>query len=745
MKAASILAPSLIALAINSHFALAAEQDTNKLKNIERVSVIGSKADLKTQAGSVAVVGELELEKFEFDDINRVLGQVPGVNLREEDGYGLRPNIGFRGVTPERSKKINILEDGILIGPAPYSAPAAYYFPQVSKMTQVEVTKGPSTIKYGPNTVAGSLNLITRPIPNGEEGGLDVALGTDGYQKAHGYYGNSQDGFGFVFEALDIKADGFKTLPTDGNTGFDKQDVMLKTNYAFDGLGGEQLIELKVAVADETSHETYLGLSDEDFANDPYQRYAASQKGKMDWAHEQVQLSHNFTNDVFSLSTRVYRHNFERAWFKVDGFVSSQGASVPSLLTILSNPNDEQNQAYYQVLKGERDSSVSEILQLSNNAREYYSQGIQFDATYDLNAFGLEHELEAGLRIHQDEIQRNHTLHRFLMRDATLTPTGEPVAKGATNTETATAYSVYLRDTLVWDALRVTAGVRGELIKGEYQNRLAGREGDFQDKTQRIWLPSLSAFYSLNDNAGVFAGVHRGFIPTSPVQPKAIEMEKSVNYELGYRYSGAVAEHSINADVIGFFSDYSNMKESCSISAGCNNTDVEFSAGEVDVYGIETALRGDYRVNAQYNLPWSVTYTHTQSEFKQSFYSDFNQWGFVTSGDAVPYLAENTFAASLGVSAANWQVNAMLRYTSDMPEAAQQQATGDVRDVALLGARTDSATIVDVSASYYINGQSQVYVKVDNLLDDQSIISRRPYGARPGKPRQLMLGYKYQF
>eukprot|EP00487_Bulimina_marginata_P012437 TRINITY_DN869_c0_g1_i1.p1 TRINITY_DN869_c0_g1~~TRINITY_DN869_c0_g1_i1.p1 ORF type:complete len:110 (+),score=14.93 TRINITY_DN869_c0_g1_i1:274-603(+) len=90
------------------------------------------------------------------------------------------------------------MEDGVLIAPAPYAAPAAYYFPMMSRMTQVEVFKGPSAIKYGPNTVGGAINMVSRPITenapkDGGEGMIDIAYGQNNYQKAHGYYSiNSQ-------------------------------------------------------------------------------------------------------------------------------------------------------------------------------------------------------------------------------------------------------------------------------------------------------------------------------------------------------------------------------------------------------------------------------------------------------------------------------------------------------------------------------------------------------------------------
>jgi Fe(3+) dicitrate transport protein len=348
------------------------------------MSVIGSKEDLIKSTGSVTLIDELELEKFEYDDIGRILATVLGVNIRQEDGYGLRPNMGFRGVTPERSKKINIMEDGVLISPAPYSASAAYYFPNTTRMTAIEVTKGPSTIKYGPNTVAGTLNLISRQVPESQEGALDIGVGTDKYGKLHAYYGNTINDFGFLIEGLHFKADGFKELDGGGDTGFDKSDLMAKFNYRLDGDDYSQLIELKLSYGEETSDETYLGLTDSDFAENPYRRYVSSRLDQMNWEHQQVQLTHHIKFSSFDATTRVYRNDFERDWFKVNEFSSSQGGFVPTLLQILRDPTSEQNLPYYQTLTGDRDSTLREILVPSTNAREYYSQGMQIDFAWNI-------------------------------------------------------------------------------------------------------------------------------------------------------------------------------------------------------------------------------------------------------------------------------------------------------------------------------------------------------------------------
>ena len=72
------------------------------------------------------------------------------MNVRDEVLSGVVPNIGIRGLNPDRSEKLLILEDGVPAGLAPYSVNAAYYVPPIERMARVELLKGSGQILYGP-------------------------------------------------------------------------------------------------------------------------------------------------------------------------------------------------------------------------------------------------------------------------------------------------------------------------------------------------------------------------------------------------------------------------------------------------------------------------------------------------------------------------------------------------------------------------------------------------------------------
>lgn len=714
----------IASVCLHSQFANA---EQTQQSNVEHIQILGVHDKLRTQGGATSLIGEEALAQFEFDDINKVLANVPGVNIREEDGYGLRPNIGFRGTTPERSKKISLMEDGILISPAPYSAPSAYYFPMVSRMTAVEIFKGPAAIKYGPNTVAGALNLVTRAVPKYAETGIDLAYGSDNYSKAHLHHGNSGDKFGYLIEGLHTQADGFKNIDfSKQDTGFEKNDIMTKLKYDFSQDNQAHYLELKLAYADETSNETYLGLTDQDFADSPYRRYAATSEDQMNWDHQTYQLTHFIELAEFNLLTRLYQHDFARDWRKV----SALGQNSPALLDVLTAPDDPENQEYYARLNG---SDSGDII-LGTNDRNYRSQGLQTDLGWQFVLSGLQHNVDLGLRLHKDYINRDHFEQTYQMSSQGQLGQASEKTFTTVNREEATAVSIYAQDAIQIEQLTLTAGIRGEYIDSRYQNRK--NDNDWLEKESRIWLPSLSAFYRLSADYGVFAGVHKGYVPSSPQQnDQSVEAEQSINYEIGFRQNS----QSLKTEFALFYNDYSNLKESCTFSQSSNcPLDTDFNGGNVNVAGLESQIASVLPINSSIDMPWSFTYSYIHSEFEQSFDSDYPQWGLVSKGDSMPYQPDHSLALSLGLRATDWQLSAQIKYTSEMQETAGAGAV-------LSGKVIPSTTMVDLSANYLLTNEQSIYLKVDNVTDETQIVSRRPNGARPGKPRTLILGYKFNY
>ena len=99
------------------------------LRLLETLTIIGVAGGKHNVGGSVDYLDAEALDIQSHSDILRILRVVPGVNIQEEEGYGLRPNIGLRGSGSDRNSRIMIMEDGIPIAPAAYASPSAYYFP----------------------------------------------------------------------------------------------------------------------------------------------------------------------------------------------------------------------------------------------------------------------------------------------------------------------------------------------------------------------------------------------------------------------------------------------------------------------------------------------------------------------------------------------------------------------------------------------------------------------------------------
>lgn len=738
--AAACLIVTSISL-VGTPFYVAADPASEPL---EEVTTIGSRAAVENITGSAYFIGEDTLDRFEYSDIQRISREIPGISIQVEDGYGLRPNISIRGVATERSGRITLLEDNVLIAPAPYSAPSAYYFPTAGRMQAFEVVKGPAAITQGPYTIGGALNMVSTAIPSDSKGKLMLEYGEDATARVHATYGGRLDnGFGYLVEAHHWQSDGFQSIDRSvSDTGLDVTDYMLKLAYNPDE--SRHSIELKLQKADQTSNQSYLGLTDGDFSQDAYRRYGLSALDNIETDHEQAILNYRFDlSKTMSFSATAYHNTHQRNWFKTEGIdfngsESAQEFSRTSWANVVAAVNEQESLNGFSsdqlqaILDGALDTSEGSI-QLRSNAREYYSRGIQLKMDWNLVIGETQHSFEAGVRYHEDEedrLQRNST-YQQLSGQLALNDLGE-LGNAGNRIQDAEAVAVYVHDRFEFGNWVLTPGLRYESID-QSRTRFTGAAErvvrDGRENHTSVWLPGLGAIYKLSDTTSLVAGVHKGF--TAPSNSPGVREEQAINSEFGLRYSNG----NTRFELIGFISDYENLLGECTASSG---TDCEvgdaFNGDAASVVGLEAFAATRFELGNRLALNTSISYTYIDGEFDSDI-ADTDFFGDVNAGDPIPYIPENQLHFATAIEADTWQANANISYVD---EVCTRAACGAFQ-------KTDSALTLDLAAQYFVQDNIKIFARVENATDEQDIVGRQPYGARPNKGRSASLGVELSF
>jgi len=704
----------------------------------------GGKTNLNKIGGSVHYISEKELQQNGFTDINKTLKFVPGVNLQEEDGFGLRPNIGLRGTGVERSSKITIMEDGILMAPAPYIAPSAYYFPTIGRMQGIEILKGSSQIKYGPYTTGGAINFISTQIPNQFSGKINMTTGSFGSKITHATIGHSTKHIGFLIETFQYSADGFKTLQNGGNTGFNKADYLAKLKFNTSKKSKiYQSITFKIAQTAEKSNETYLGLTSLDFDENPYLRYSASALDNMQTLQHQYSATHliKFSKKL-EFITSVYYSNFKRNWFKINKVQDSTGVQL-KIGNIVDKPI--QNKNYYDIITGNK-NNITNTLFIKANNRSYYAKGIQSIGVYKFIKGKTFHKMEISLRIHQDQIDRFQWIDNYTMDG--LVPNGvlKLINVGIAGTEsnrieTANALASYVYYKVKYKKLTISTGLRYEniqMFRLDYGKNDVDRTGvnlKIRHNKVQVFMPGTSLIYKFNSKLNIFSGVHKGFAPPG-TKPGTLP-EQSINYELGSRFKNK----SFFIDLVVFFNDYSNLLGTDLVASGGQGSNDLFNGGEVNTLGTEFMFGYDLlalNVKSKINLPITIVYTYTNATFKNSFASDFEGWGNISTGDEYPYLAKHQLNIQIVLEHQLFSLN-----VNGNAQSAMRTTPGN--DNISNHEKIDAFINLNSSLNYNLHQSIIVFGSITNLTNQINVVAKRPAGLRPNMPRAFNIGIKARF
>lgn len=715
---------------------------------LDPMTVIGSKEEIYNLPGSGYYVDSEEIRSDNTANINKILSKVPGVYVREEDGFGNFPNISLRGADGTRSEKTTVMEDGIITAPAPYSAPGAYYSPRAARMHGIEVLKGSSQVKYGPHTTGGIINYLSTPIPDNRAFYGRFTYGTDNTMLGLVHYGNTVDtgvgAIGYLVELLTQRSDGFREIQPgkeyggSDDTGFEVYEPMVKLSWEPGGALPQRL-EFKYGYTDLDADETYTGLSERDVKRHPDWRYAATRFDNIQTQHHRSYVKYIVEPTTnLRLEAAGYYNEFSRNWYKLDGIHRVDGSpGISSVRAALLDPNG------LAFLQG-RAGGESEV---KANNRDYNLYGFQIAGDWSFETGSLEHDVHFGTRIHSDEIRRFQRADRVI-QDASGEVTD--VIRGADGSggnrlQESTAIALWLQDTVSLGALSVTPGVRYETIDQRYidfaSDSTNTRVGSGSDRIDYV-APGVSFNVDLTETERLFGGVFRGVSvpgPRSAIR-SGIDFEESIGYELGVRTQH---DNGFNAELVGFYTDFDNLIGS---NSGTNEPLDVRNAGEATVWGFEGSMGYDPLLADGMNLslPMFVTATYTSAEFDSALSAGGGDGIYegATPGAEIPYVPELQLALGIGLHAERWGLDFDLSYRTSTFGTADN--FDDPVDSARQG-KIDDLLLLDLSGYVQLNEEVKLLAGISNLTDERGIVSRIPRGPRTNIGRHYWVGAEWNY
>lgn len=683
-----------------------------------QLDVIGDVPEvaLREIPGSASLITREEVAIRRPVDANEMLRSVPGVHVREDSGpVGMRLNVGIRGLNPDRSRSLLVLEDGLPLSLAPYGEPEMYYSPPIDRMSRVELLKGSGSILYGPQTIGGVMNFVTPDPPSKHQGTLDLTGGQYGFFTGQASYGGSRDSTGWYINVLRKQGDGWRDLY------FGINDLTAKLNTA---ISDRQKLGFKLNLYDEGSNSTYLGLTDAQFRADPSINVVPDdllkvrrQAGSI--LHQAV-LSPNAL-----LSTSAFAYTTTRNWRRQD-FDRARVAGV-TYLAIAGDPSVPQGAVYLRNSSG-------------NNNREFDVAGVESRLGWEHRIRGIRNRLDAGVRY----VYEQH-------RDRRIDGSTHTALSGVIREDEiryGDGWSGFLQNRIfVSHRLSVTPGIRLEHYSYErniLRQPVAGVPADVSirrgDRVVKP-IPGIGAAYQAAGGVTLFAGLHRGFAPprvkdaiTRAGTSLLLDAELSWNYEAGARLQ---LSSGLRGEVTWFRTDFENQIIPAALSGGAATTLV--NGGETLHQGVEASVSAD----------WGRASGRAAGFFSEVRHTALTTARFASGtrlGNRLPYAPRHNFALVNGYrhrKGFNIAVDG-TRVDEQFADDFQTRPGAANGTVGLI----PSYWVWNVSAGHEINRERvviQPFVSTKNFADARYISSRAPQGIQPGMFRQVTAGIKFRF
>ena len=688
----ALLRKTRLALAVATVLGIPAKALAAEIE-LPRIDVVGEgEQAVAKQPGSVAILDKETLELMQPLSTQDALKALPGVVVREEEGYGFIPNIGMRGLNPNRSQKLLVLEDGVPVAPGLFLANESYYSPRIERMESIEVLKGAAGLRYGPTTIGGVINYKTKQPEEGAK--VTAKAGSHGYR----LLGLDAGGTALSGEAIG----GISVVTSEGNgfrnNAFDMNDAVIKGGMA---IGDNQWIGAKLTYYNNEVNTSYVGLRPNEYKNDPTKNpapndYFLTDRGSFDINHELA------LNDAVKLKTLLYWSQLTRDYWRRE--VQARSANGTTFV-----PCD--GRAYC----------------MSGNNRDFEMMGLDSRLQIDFDGLGVKNEAEIGIRLHSDKLNNRK-----------ISSKTDPNARSGNlvtdDTQKARGIAFYGQNRFVInDRFAVIPGLRVETYDQERKNELNGVSG--KSSNTEI-MPGVGLTWQLAPQAQVFAGAFKGFSPAMVATAisvsgvdQQLEAERSTNFEVGMRG----ATNRLTYETTAFYMNFDNQIIPQSASGGVGAT--QTNAGKTLHQGVEGAL--GFELGSGWSVSANATYAPTSK-----FNSANIVGGIDRNGNRLPYAPELTANLALNYKAGGLRTSLNANHVSSQfvdAENTRAESTDGRRG------EIPAYTTLNLNAHYAIDKQLSLFGAVRNLLDRKYIASRNPDGIFPGAERNFEVGMSYKF
>lgn len=689
---------------------------------IPQLTIIASKDQLFSKIpGSASYIDKAELKLLNPINNSEVFRRISGVHVVEEEGLGLRANIGIRGLDPDRSRNILILEDGIPVALNPYGEPDAYYTPAIDRMVGVEVLKGSGQILYGPRTVGGIVNYITAAPPLEEAINVRLRGGENGYFSGLVGYGNTFGNTGVQFNFLRKQADNL------GVTEFDINDFTGKINFQ---MNERSQLGLKFGVYQETSNSTYVGITQAMYDQGGQDYLRVTPDDRLSIERNSISLTHDYRiSDRLNLQTMAYAYNTTRNWRRQDFSYDPTASNLSGI--VWGDPTIPGGAIYLRNGTGNRN-------------RQFEVAGFEQRINLDYKIGSVNNELIAGYRYLYEKGYEQRVNGSF--------PTAESGNLITDEERTGNAISAFVQNKFKVSAkLSIDAGVRVEFYDFErhvFRNKFNGvvRDTSIVNGTSvSEVIPGIGFNYQVNGKINLFGGLHRGFAPprvkdaiTSAGVVQQLDAELSWNYELGLRTS---LVKGLYAEATAFYLDFSNQIIPVSESAGGTGSGL-INGGETVHEGLEFGLGFDLSEirDIKYNITLDLSATFQNATFSSNRFQNVSGEVVNLSGNQTPYAPKTLLSSALTI-VSPFGLTARITNTfvgdqfTDALNTLVPSTNGRIGQL-------DSYFLTDLQLIYTFPKVKSLSLNasVKNLMNERFIASRRPQGIKVGIDRFVSFG-----